>query len=338
MSSYDDDITRLQALLEIEQEQSESRVKGLTVIIEDLQKKNRDLELAKRLSAMKLLAQDTRPSVPINSSYLALQAEVVQLRQDNADLRRENADLRRDNAAKDEEMSDLPALLENCQAQLTATEQGFSALNKSYHETTEDLSRLVQDIDSRLKARTAFKKLQSRPISPVVDTAAIPPQPSSSAPNPEKVTANTAAGSSQPSSAVSKSEKSTTDTAAGPLQPSQSASKLEKAATTTGSASKTSSAPDYAKALNTPAVKQPRLPKGRMPLVQNPLFAQPPVRRAEQDVKREAADQTRPEPEKRQISQKSNKASMRGGSTQSKAARGRGNAGPNRGKISHKPT
>ena len=329
MSSHDDktEIVRLQIQLDTQKERVESGIAMLVGRITDLERKNEDLELSKRLSAIKFQDQDTRPSMPTNSSDLALQAEVVQLRQDNADLRR-------DNAAKDEEMSDLPALLEHCQAQLTAIGQGFSALTKSFHETTEDLSRVVQDIDIKLKARAAFKKLQSRPSSPVVDTAAIPPQPSSSAPKPKKVIADSAAGPSQPSSTASKSEKSTADTAAGQLQPSQPAEKL---ATTTGSASKTSSAPDYAKALRIQAVKQPRLPKGRVPLVQNPLFAQPPVRQAKQDVKREAADQARPELEKRQISQKTNKASTGGGSTQGKATRGCGNAGPNRGKTSHKP-
>ena len=186
--------------------------------------KNRDLELAKRLSAMNFQDQDMRPSVPTNSSDLALQAEVVQLRQ-------ENADLRRDNAAKDEVMSDLPALLENCQAQLTAIEQGFSALNKSYHETTVDLSRVVQDIDIKLKARTAFKKLQSWPSSATAGTAAEPPQASSSASKSEKSTADTAAAPPQSSSSASRSEKDKTDTAAGPPQSPPSASKKNKAET-----------------------------------------------------------------------------------------------------------
>ena len=274
MSSHDDieapeaKIARMETLLEIRQERYDSKIKELEQKNSDLEQKNSDLELDKRLSAMKLRDRATRPAVSIDSSDLALQAEVLQLRQDSA--------------AKDEEVSHLRALLRNCQSNLTAIKQGFIALNKSYHETTEDLSTVVQDIDNVLKAGIAFKELQSRPSSIIADTAA------------------------------------------GPSQPSSSASKPEKVATTTGSASTTSSTPDHAQALKSPAEKRRLIPKARVPLEQSPLFARPPVTHADLAVKREVADQTRSKPDKRQISQKPNKAFKRGGSTRGKDTRGRG--------------
>ena len=370
MSSHDDKeaqdakIARLETLLSIQQERYDSRIK-------ELEQKNTDLELDKRLSATKLQDQATRPAVSTESSFLTLQTEVLQLRQDNA--------------AKDEELFNLRTLLRNCQASLTATKQGFIATIKSLYETTKDLRTVVQGIDNVLEAGIDFKELQSRPSSTVADTAAGPSQPSSLASRTEKTTADTAAGSPHPSSSASKSKKTTADTAVGPPQPSptastsakarantaaappptstaasksekitvdtaaapqpsQSASKPEKVATSTSSASTTSSTPDYAKALKSPEQKTPRLPRGKVPLEQSPLFARPPVTHADLAVTREAADQTRSEPERQQISQKPNRAFNRGRSRPGNDARGRGDTrgqgspGPKKGETSHEST
>ena len=364
MSSHDDieapeaKIARLETLLEIRQERHDSKIR-------ELELKNAHLKLDVGLSAIRLQERDMRPPVSKYSSDLALQADVLQLRQDNLAVQAEVLQLRQDSAAKDEEVSHLRALLRNCQSNLTAIKQGFIALNKSYHETTEDLSTVVQDVDSVLEAETAFKKLQLNPSSPVADTAAGPSQPSQSASKSEKFTADTAAGTSQSSSSASKSEKNRADTAAGPPQPSSSASKSEKisadtaagspqplrsvsepekVAASTGPASTTSSMPDYAQALKSPAEKRRLIPKARVPLEKSPLFARPPVTHADLAVKREAADQTRSEPDKRQISQKPNKAFRRGGSTRGKDARGRGDTRgqgsprPDKGETSHEIT
>ena len=287
MSSNDDKeaqdakFARLEALLVIQRERYDSKIK-------ELEQKNAELELYWQLAAIRLQDRTTRPWFA-ESSNLALQTEAFQLRQENA--------------AKDKKVSQLCALLRNCQASLTAVKQGFIALNKGLHETTEDLSTVVQDIDNALEAGTAFKELQSRASSTVADTAA---------------------GPSQPSSSASRSEKTTADTAAGPPQPSSSATKPEKVATSTSPTSTISSTPDYVKTLKSPAVKMPRLPRGRVPLEQSPLFARLPVTHADLADKREAADQTRSEPDKRQFSQKPNKAFKRGRSTRSKDARRRG--------------
>ena len=260
-----------------------------------------------------------------DAAHMLAQAELLQLRQDSA--------------AKDEEISRLRALLINCQASLTAIKQGFTALNKSYHETTEDLSSVVQDIDNVLEAKIAFNELPFMPRSPVADTAAGPSQPSSSASKPEKNTADTAAGPPQSSSSASKPEETTANTAAGLPQPSRSASKSEKTtapqpsrsaskqenvATISGSASTTSSTLDYAQALKSPAERLPRLPRAKVPLEQSPLFARPPVTHADLATKREAASQAHSEPERQQTSQKPNRASTRGRSAQRKDTRGRG--------------
>ena len=204
MSSHDDieapeaNIARFKALVDIQQEK-----------LKELEQKNIALELDKRLSAPKLQDRATRPAVSTDSLDLTLQAELLQSRQDNA--------------AKDEEISRLRASLRNCQSNLTSIKQGFIAINKSYHETTEDLSTAIQDIDSVLEADTALKELHSRPRSPVVDTAAESPQPSSSASKSEKITADTAPRPLQPSQSASNSEKNTADTDAGPPQPSSAA-------------------------------------------------------------------------------------------------------------------
>ena len=316
MSSHDDDkeaqdakIYELEFLLDIQKVRYDSKIKELTQKNTDLEQKNIGLELDRRLSAMKLQNRATRPAVPTDSSALALQAEALQLRQDSA--------------AKDEKISRLRELLINCQANLTAIKQGFIALNKSYHDKTEDLSSVVQDIDNVLEAEIAFNELQSKPRSPVADTAAGPPQPLSSASKPEETTA---------------------DTAAGPPQPSQSASKQEKVATITGPASTTSSTLDYAQAMKSPAERLPRLPRAKVPLEQSPLFARPPVTHADLATKREAANQARSEPERQQISQKSNRAFTRGRSAQRKYTRGRGdtrgrgNPRPDKGETLHEFT
>ena len=314
MSSHDDieapkaNVARLRVQLDIQEELYDAKIKGLEQKYSDLELKNAEIELDRRLLAIRL-ERTTRPAVSAESSSLALQAEVLQLRQDNA--------------AKDKKVSQLCALLRNCQASLTAAKQGFIALNKSFHETTEDLSTVVQDIDNVLEASTDFKELQSRPSSTVADAAA---------------------GPSQLSSSASRSENITVDTAAQPPQPSRSASEPEKARTTTGSASTTSSMPDYAQTLKPQAEKRRIMPKARVPLEQSPLFARPPVTHADLAVKREAADQTRSGPERQQISQKPNRAFNRGRSRPGNDARGRGDTrgqgspGPKQGETSHEST
>ena len=282
MSSHDDKeardakIVRLEALVDIQQEQTK-----------ELQRKITELELEKRLSAMKLQDRAMRPAVPTDSLNLALQAELLQLRQDAA--------------AKDKEISRLCALLRNCQSKLTSIKQAFIAINKSYDETTEDLSTAIQDIYNVLEAETAFKELQLRPSSSTADIAPGLPQSSSSAWKPGK---------------------STADTATGPHQPSSSASKPNKAA------------PDYAQTLRRSAVKLPRYPRAKVPLAQSPLFARPPVTHADLAGKKEAADQARSEPERQKISQKPNRASAHGGSTRGKDARGRGSPRADKGETS----
>ena len=167
MSSHDDKeaqdakIARLKARLDIHKDMSDARIK-------ELEQKVTDLELDKRLSAMKVQDQAPRPAVSTGSSDPALQAEILQLRQDVA--------------AKDDEVSNLHLLSRNCEYNLTAIRQGFVALQSGFHETTEDLSAVVQDIHHVLDAQIAFRGLWSRPRSPVADTAAGPPQPSQSAP------------------------------------------------------------------------------------------------------------------------------------------------------------
>lgn len=117
----------------------------------------------------------------------------------------------------------------------------------------------------------------------------------------------------------------TTNRTPEPPQPAPSAQTAAKTTASDDAASTTKQAMDYAQAVKTKRERTPyRLPYGRakIPLEQNPLFAMPVVTHADFSAKKEAARQTHFQPPKPQTSQRSNKASKRGGSTRGRNARG----------------
>ena len=221
--------------------------------------------------------------------------------------------LRHDSEVKDAQIFALRTSLENCQSRLTTIQQGLN----------EDFGKVVQDLGVVLKPGSDFNKLQSGLSSPVADTAA---------------------GPSQSSQSASRSEEFRASTPAGSYHPTRSASEAEKVTNLTGSASTTSPTSSYAQAVKRPAEKLPRLPRGKVPLEQSPLFARPPVTHADLAVQREATDQARSESQRRQIPQKPNRASTHGDSAEGKGRRGRGgkrgrgSPGPDKGETSHEST
>ena len=208
-------IARFEAQLDIQKALYDSKIKELEQKISSLEEKNSELELEKRLSTTKLQDQPTRPAVARDSSDFALHPEVIKLRHDSE--------------VKDRRIFYLQTALENCQLRLTTIQQGLIGLNKGFHDTTEDFSKVVQDLGVVLKPETGFNKLQSGLSSPVADTAA---------------------GPSQSSQSASRSQEIRAGTPAGPYQPTRSASEAEKVATLTGSASTTSPTSDYAQAVS----------------------------------------------------------------------------------------
>lgn len=361
-------ITLLEAELEVEREQSASR-------IDELEQKVKKLEIEKRLSTPKPNNRAAQSEVSTGVSNTAQRAEISQLREE---LVTKDAELATNDATIEqlfEAVSFLRRSLIGYRTINDQTQQGMKSVKQCWEAIMDDCdtarneirdvyestskferpfftleqdnatSSLLADTDtSSSRAAELARDGASGPpqlspklttAKPVADVASgsprLPPRPTAAKP-----VANAASDPFQPSPFSLTATEPVVDGTSGPPQPVPSAQTAAKTTANTDPVSTTNQAMDYAQTLKT---KRERLPFGRakVPLEQSPLFATPVVTHADLSAKKEAARRTHSETQKPQTSQKPNKAFTRGGPIRGRNARGnefrggRGNRSPEKG-------
>ena len=266
-------IARLQVQLEIEQQESATRIRELEQKVTNLKVEVTDLKVENRLSAAKPKGPAPEHTAPTGSSDPVLQTEISRLQQElaskDAEIASKDAEIASkdvDIASKDADIKRLCRKHSDLMKSMTSYDHTLSAMSKDLSAMSKDLSAMSQDIRRNVEATAAvigdLHREESTPKVGVTDTDRSSNPASSSPPKDAKDEGETESKTPSSNSAP-KDVKGEGETK--PKAPSFSATPIKVRADAAPALPETAK-PNYSQVLQA-LITWPDFPKGTVPPV-----------------------------------------------------------------------